>query len=397
MVRAHKKYMMKCAAPILALSTLTGCKKDTYVEFSEIAETAAYDEANTQESDEQHDLPGADTAEIYEHFLDGKLTVEWREQQVRISDLFWENDIEYCFGDIDGDGAEELHIRDNLVYYVIKLQNKTPQILFEGWGGYEPVVTDKFCGIFYNWHKYGREEIKWIQINADGSEKSEETAYWRDHNKDGNMDEGDSFYRCEDIDMEQYVQYRQEQIAKQAENTLEWTGRRLKHFETWKEAYIDFIDKMHIAETVTDNWDYSLIYVDDDEIPELFIYTGSMAGGETIVSFYDGTIGTMNRERCGMQYIEYGGLLYNGNGNMGFYPCNVYSLEKGVFSEIGTGWISEHFDEQGNFDDYVYFWEDSAVTEAEFEASVDELIDRSKCVEPSVLYSENEILEILNA
>ena len=141
---------------------------------------------------------------------------------------------------------------------------------------------------------------------------------------------------------------------------------------------------------------YSLIYVDDDDIPELFFFTGSMAGGEVIVSFYDGSVRAMNRERSGMKYIEHGGLLYNGNGNTGFYPCNIYMLEKGVFSEIGTGWYAEYSDEEGSLR-YEYFWEGKAVTEAEFEAHIDELIDREKCVEPSVMYSEEEMLERLAA
>ena len=48
--------------------------------------------------------------EIYERFLNGKLSVEQEEKQVTISNLFWDNDIKYCFLDIDGDGIDELHI-----------------------------------------------------------------------------------------------------------------------------------------------------------------------------------------------------------------------------------------------------------------------------------------------
>ena len=44
---------------------------------------------------------------------------------------------------------------------------------------------------------------------------------------------------------------------------------------------------------------------------------------------------------------------------------------------------------------FSYFWEDSPVTEAEFVAHIDELIDTSKCFEPSELYTKDEILEIL--
>lgn len=79
---------------------------------------------------------------------------------------------------------------------------------------------------------------------------------------------------------------------------------------------------------------------------------------------------------------------------MGFYPCNIYLLEKGEFPEIGTGWYSDYADEQGNIC-YDYFWEEKPVTEAAFEACIDVLINRTKCVEPSLWYSETEILEIL--
>ena len=101
----------------------------------------------------------------------------------------------------------------------------------------------------------------------------------------------------------------------------------------------------------------------------------------------------MNRDRVGLRYMEYGGLLYSQSGNMGFYPCNIYRLEKGTFSEIGTGWCSESFD--GENMDMSYFWEGNPVTEKEYEAHIGELIDTSACVEPSELYTKEEVLEIL--
>lgn len=41
--------------------------------------------------------------QIYELFLNGELTVEQDEEQLTINELFGDNDIEYCFLDIDGD------------------------------------------------------------------------------------------------------------------------------------------------------------------------------------------------------------------------------------------------------------------------------------------------------
>ncbi len=69
--------------------------------------------------------------EIYERFLNDELAAEWKEKQLCISELFWDNDIEYCFLDIDGDGREELHIRDSSIYYLVDVKDKRPRIILE--------------------------------------------------------------------------------------------------------------------------------------------------------------------------------------------------------------------------------------------------------------------------
>lgn len=383
------------------------------------ADSDAYNRAGLSTANEVNFEP----AEIYERFLDGELMVEleplvkttsFREkEQVTISGLFWDNDIEYCFLDIDNDGGEELHIRDNVVYYVIKAVDGTPQILFEGWWSYEPVVTDEQCGILHYYNGgYGYEQLEFIRISADGSTENDGAFKWDDGNENGSMDAEDSFTvyigyddslgriaGFEDIDMEQYIRYKKEHSAQQAGYELKWTQRRLKEFETWQEAYLDFLQKPSATIWVSGSGfeDYSLIYIDDDDIPELYIYTGGAAIGEIIVSFYEGKVRAMERTRGGIRYIEYAGLLYSNWGNMGFYPCNIYMLEKGEFSEIGTGWLAERYDEETAFLDYAHFWEGKEVTETEYEECINELIDTSKCIEPSLLYTKDEILEILAA
>lgn len=335
------------------------------------------------------------SARMYEDFLNGEIMVELGEQYVYIDELFWDNDIEYCFLDIDGDGSGELQIRDNTIYYVVKVQEGALRVIWVGWWNYEPVLADGRCGILHYADGYGSEWIEFSTMSADGSMEKEDSICWSDENKNGKLDEGDFFYDSGDIDREHYLTKREEYAAMRSENELEWTGRRLKDFATWQDAYIDFILKIHVTEWEPDvGFLYSLLYVDADDVPELCIDTRVAVSGELIVSFYDGKVRCVNRERGGMRYIERGGLLYNDYGAMGFYPCNIYLLEKGEFSEIGTGWYSDYADEQGNIY-YDYFWEEKPVTEAAFEACIDALIDRTKCVEPSLWYSEAKILKIL--
>ncbi|MDE6750308.1 MAG: hypothetical protein K2K21_14785 [Lachnospiraceae bacterium] len=446
-----KRYIVRCKILILMplMAALTGCGKDAYTDSFEGMESVenvenlehveseevninsdevnikhdavdiTHNEDETQESEDVNysvNIEAAnevdiDPMEIYERFLNGRLSIELEEKQVTISNLFWDNDIKYCFLDIDSDGIDELHIKDNVIYYAIKAVDGAPKILFEGRWCYEPVATDELCGILYdaNWG-YGYEHIEFIQISPDGSTEIDGEFGWSDENENGIMDAEDSFridigydaslekyIGYEYIDMERYVQYKKEHSAQQAGYELEWTEKRLKEFATWQEAYIDFLKKPSATIWVSgrDSEDYSLIYVDDDDTPELYFYTGGAVYGETIVSFHEGKVRSMNRDRGGIKYIEYGGLLYSDWGNMGFYPCNIYMLEKGEFSEIGTGWISDHYDEETAIVYYTYYWEGKEMTETEYEECIKEKIDKSKCIEPSVLYSRDEMLEIL--
>lgn len=112
----------------------------------------------------------------------------------------------------------------------------------------------------------------------------------------------------------------------------------------------------------------------------------------------------MNRERAGMKYLEREGLFYDDSGSMtydhdgsgsGFYPCNVYRLAKGTFTEIGTGWYSYQEDEEGNLLQEEYYWEGRAVTKAVYEMRLRELIDAGRCKKPGSLYTEEEIMKAL--
>ena len=164
------KYLL--LIPVMAF--LTGCGNDVQVDSAKITESAetmesvesddeniksnevdiTYNKADTQEEvvndsekvETNYDI-NLSPAEVYELFLNGELTVELEEEQVTIDKLFWNNDIEYCFGDIDGDGSEELHIRDDAMYYAIKARDGILQIFYEGRWWYEPVITDEVCSI----------------------------------------------------------------------------------------------------------------------------------------------------------------------------------------------------------------------------------------------------------
>lgn len=104
--------------------------------------------------------------------------------------------------------------------------------------------------------------------------------------------------------------------------------------DTWKQAYIDYI-KMQDP----DGWaGYDLIYLDDDEIPELTQIGNAEAAGCKLVSWYDGKIYENELYRRGFTYIERENQLCNSQGHMDFYYDLVYRLEKGKLVPVASGY-----------------------------------------------------------
>lgn len=94
-----KRHKTKCKFLILmlAMTALTACKGDSYMEISETVEpvgSVEYNEVETGEPEILDDVQSLSIMEIYESFLNGELTVAFEEQQIYISDLFWDNDKE---------------------------------------------------------------------------------------------------------------------------------------------------------------------------------------------------------------------------------------------------------------------------------------------------------------
>lgn len=164
----------------------------------------------------------------------------------------------------------------------------------------------------------------------------------------------------------------------------------------WSLAYANYIESLE----ATPGFTYMLIYLDEDNIPELFISTECEAGGEIVATYYNGEVIDYQLSRIGTKYIEYNGLMHTNTGHMDYYPVYIMRLENGVFSEIAEG-ISYLSDEDrealSDYGDYVltYEWEGTVVSEEEFDAHVAEYFDLDKSLYPDPAYTEAEMLSIL--
>lgn len=165
--------------------------------------------------------------------------------------------------------------------------------------------------------------------------------------------------------------------------------------DDWAAAYAEYLDRLEYAERFT----YSLIYVNEDDIPELVINTGVEAGGCEILTCYEDEVNVLRTYRLNFEYIERGNRLCNSDGLMGFYYDYVYSIIDGKWNyvaggEYGDGEDGIQFDEDGNLMVF-YSWEDTAIEEDVYEQKLKEVFDGEQAVKPEQYYTLQDIRSVL--
>ncbi len=128
----------------------------------------------------------------------------------------------------------------------------------------------------------------------------------------------------------------------------------VSEFDTWQEGYTALIKEL------TDVHDFALIYVNDDEIPELY-YEAPVNGGSKnicIVTFNNGYVNIFAGNIEEFDYLEKENaahvIFYNDGTNPDFEEM-VVAIKNNQWAQIGYGvktaldlWAEDGFDENGN-------------------------------------------------
>lgn len=152
--------------------------------------------------------------------------------------------------------------------------------------------------------------------------------------------------------------------------------------EDWRSIYLTYLEEMEYADSFT----YTLIYVDEDYIPELVVDRGSCAGGCMILTVHDNVVDEFETIRLGFSYVEQGNKLCNADGNMGHYFDHVYTIRDGKWEyvaggEYGDGPEGVQLDENGN-EIFVYYWNDVEVDEEEYDRQLNAVFPGEQAVDP---------------
>lgn len=157
--------------------------------------------------------------------------------------------------------------------------------------------------------------------------------------------------------------------------------------EDWKKAYADYLPE-HTVDIYPRR--FVLIYLDDDDIPEIADIGRAEAEGSRILNYSNGAVHETQLRRLSFSYIPRGNLLLNDEGNMGHFTAIVYSIIDGEMTAIASGTRDQTEDppvrdENGKFH-YNYTWNGAPATAEEYEASLAAVFDESLAVYSYDLY-----------
>ncbi len=162
----------------------------------------------------------------------------------------------------------------------------------------------------------------------------------------------------------------------------------------YKQAYLDFLKDKKDSHRL-----FALVYLDDDEIPELYLMGAYEAMGDMVCSFKNGLVMTQQLKRTGDgKYIERGGSVINQNdNNMERCYTDVYKLGENGFTKtfnalsiVHVEYIGGKGSEEYRFI-YEYFVGDAPVSETEYHNAINAAFDFSQAVrldENAVSYEE---------
>ena len=169
----------------------------------------------------------------------------------------------------------------------------------------------------------------------------------------------------------------------------------------WADAYHDYLIDF---ERMTDDNDYdglemrsySLIYVNDDDIPELVMEGSSEAVGNLIITYNNGSVDELQTSRLYFDYIERGNLLRNSDGHMGGYYDYIYTIKDGRWETLEYG---EYYVEDNSVmwddDDLIYEWNGKKTDKEGYDKELNKVYDTKKAIPGGGLLDYEDILDKL--
>ena len=162
----------------------------------------------------------------------------------------------------------------------------------------------------------------------------------------------------------------------------------------WAKAYSEFIEEDTEDDLkLRDHAEYQLIYIDNDDIPELWVdYYYGYAGGK-ICTFDGKEVRSIPLDGDGkFEYLEGEGRFYISGGGMDDFWDSVYTLHNGSFEETARGTCEVLSWDEPSVS--LYRWEGVQVSENEYQQNLSSAFDSSGATKIN-LYDTCNYVDIL--
>ncbi len=169
----------------------------------------------------------------------------------------------------------------------------------------------------------------------------------------------------------------------------------------WRQLYIDFIRN----NIVDENSECCLVYINDDDIPELLINRSIvMADGSVVATVYNNKLTSREVWPYGITYIERKNSFLESGGRMDQYYDYVYKIDKGSFVKTASGEYGLEdesvYDRINGFEEYekyyVYRWNGSKVSPAQYRKNLQLAFQQSSASEPKLKWTPNTTISRLD-
>lgn len=146
----------------------------------------------------------------------------------------------------------------------------------------------------------------------------------------------------------------------------------------WKTAYLNYLNQDFALDT---DYDFALIDLNSDGIPELHLSGYFTASGDRICAYSNGKINELRGYVYGTSYVKGANLFSTSGGHMHKYYNYIYKLENGEFVLLHKGdygaedTANVKLDNKGN-PIYTYTWDNKNLTKAEYDKLLYDYYDK---------------------
>ena len=132
-------------------------------------------------------------------------------------------------------------------------------------------------------------------------------------------------------------------------------------------AYEKYV-RENFSKAVAHDSPYSFIYLNNDNIPELVVEGVSSVAGCLVCTYNKGVV-ALNTDRLMLGYVEKKNILHNPFAYMGYFSDDVYSIKKGEFVKVWSGYYEDNMDEKSPIE-YTYYYKGSVISEKKYKAKL---------------------------